>query len=105
MHTEEAVIVTLTEHGVSCTHPDGSIEAVEWDDLQAVIIETTDKGPYAADVFWILVGKKGGCVAPQGATGEDELFIKLQGLAGFDNEAVLSAMACSENKRFLCWEK
>ena len=105
MHPEQDVIVTLSEQGVSCAHPGGSIEFVGWDELRAVIIQTTSEGPFLPDVFWVLVGERGGCVVPQGATGERELFERLQRLQDFDNDAVLSAMRCTENRRFLCWQK
>jgi hypothetical protein len=105
MYPEQTVVVTITEQGVSCSRPDGAVESVAWDDLQGVIIETTDTGPFAPDVFWVLVGEHGGCVIPQGATGEKELLNRLQALDGFDNEVLIQAMMSSENQRFLCWEK
>jgi len=105
MFPEQAVIVTVSEEGVTCHRPNSVVEAVTWDDLQAVLLETTDEGQFATDVFWILIGKKGGCVIPQGATGEKELLARLQTLAGFDNEAVIAAMMSVENQRFLCWER
>jgi hypothetical protein len=105
MQPEQSVVVTITERDISCSRPGGVVESVTWDDLQAVIIETTDTGPLAPDVFWILVGKRGGCVIPQGATGEQGLLDRLQVLDGFDNEMVIQAMASCENQRFLCWRK
>ena len=30
------------------------MEAVAWDDLAAVVIRTTDLGPFVDDVFWLL---------------------------------------------------
>ena len=78
---------------------------MEWDDLQRVEIVTTDHGPFAPDVFWVLHGLKAGCVIPQGATGEKELLERLQALPGFRYEAVIEAMSSTENRRFLCWER
>lgn len=101
---EAAVRVDVTELEVVCTRPSGLVERVRWDALRAVLIETTDQGPWATDVFWILIGSTGGCVVPQGATGEAELLRRLQALSGFDNEAVIAAMASTENARFLCWQ-
>lgn len=105
MCPEQDVIVTLLDQGVSCAHPGESTESVGWDELRAVIIQTTSDGPFMPDVFWLLVGERGGCVVPQGATGERALFERLQALPGFDNQAVISAMVCTENKHFLCWQK
>jgi len=105
MQPEAAFVVTLTDSGVACRRPDGKVEAVAWDDLQGVLIETNDQGPFASDVFWILVGKRGGCVIPQGATGEDALLSRLQALEGFDNAALIDAMSSTENQRFVCWKR
>ena len=105
MHPEQIVVVTLSNIGISCSRPGRAIEMVTWDDLQAVILETTDEGPFAPDVYWILVGTRGGCVIPQGAMGENELLSRLQTLDGFNNEAVISAMVSTENQRFLCWQR
>ena len=98
-------VVQLSDTGVSCAHPEGKIETVEWDDLQRVEVLTTDEGPFAPDVFWILHGSRSGCVIPQGATGERELLERLQALPGFRNEAVIEAMSSAVNQRFLCWGK
>ena len=58
-----------------------------------------------ADVFWVLHGLNRGCAIPQGATGEKELLERLQKLPNFDNGAVIEAMGCTSDRRFLCWEK
>lgn len=99
------VVVELTQTGVSCRRPNGTVESVEWTDLKAVIIETTSAGPFFTDVFLILVGDHSGCVVPMGAAGEDALLERLQTLPGFDNKAVIAAMASADDQRFLCWER
>lgn len=85
-----------------------TLESVKWDDVEAVLIKTTDTGPFREDVFFVLVdsGAFSGCVIPQGVAGESELFAALQErLPGFDNEAVVQAMMSTENKTFLVWKK
>jgi hypothetical protein len=57
------------------------------------------------DVFWVLHGATEGCAIPQGATGEKELLDRLFALPGFNNGAVIEAMTCCADRRFLCWEK
>jgi len=54
------------------------------------------------DVFWVLVGESGGCVVPSESDGADNLLSRLQKLPGFDNEALISAMGCTEDRKFLC---
>lgn len=105
LYPEHGYLVTLSEREVTCRHPDGLVEAVPWDELRAVLLETNDQGPFAMDVFWILIGQRGGCVIPQGAQGESALLERLQALDGFDNDMVIQAMMSTENQRFLCWQR
>ncbi len=98
--------VEVTETEIVNHRPGGKIERVAFADLRAVIIETNDKGPFAADVLWILVGDRpeSGCVYPQGATGEHDAVKALQKLPGFDNGQLIQAMTSTDNARFLCWQ-
>lgn len=107
LQPESRFIVTVDDKGVRCQRPSGETETVLWDDLEAVIIETNDTGPWGADVLWVLLGRDGagGCVIPQGATGEDALLGKLQSLPAFDNEQLIAAMSCTDNQKFLCWRR
>jgi hypothetical protein len=105
MKPEAEWVVSVSEDRIACTRPDGLVESVTWHDLKAVVLKTTDEGPILADVFWMLIGDKGGCVIPQGATGEDALLSRLQALPGFKSDAVTAAMSSTENRRFLCWER
>lgn len=106
---ESDYIVTVDDERVTCTTPDGTAESMAWAELEMVVIETNDQGPFVPDVFWILVGTHEGnpvrCVVPQGATGEEALLDKLQALPNFNNESLIEAMSCVENHIFICWEK
>jgi len=104
---EALFVVHITDEGVRCVRPDGRVESVKWDDLQAVIIHTTEDGPAAPDVFWILAGTdmKSGCVIPHGAKGDNELLVRLQKLPGFDNEAFIRSMSSTTDQKFLCWKR
>jgi hypothetical protein len=104
---EANFVVTFDDQLIRCHRPDGNEESVRWDDLRFVIIETNDTGPIGTDVWWILAGGDGksGCIVPQGATGEQEMLHALQRLNGFDNNALIEAMTCVENQRFLCWKR
>jgi len=101
---ESLFTVSISDQGVSVVRPDGKVEAVEWVDLRSVFIETTDTGPMAADVFWVLEGTESGCVIPQGAAGEEPLLERLQELPDFDNKQVIAAAMSMENARFVCWK-
>ena len=102
---EQRYRVTFDKVRVECTLPDGGKESVEWADLKAILLENTDEGPFLPDVFWILVGEKSGCLIPQGAIGAMELLTEMQKLPGFDNNAVIESAVCTDNKKFLCWER
>jgi len=93
--------VAITDKDVSCTRPDGTVERVAWDDLQTVELARTGEGP----VQWVLTGSFGGCAVPRGATGEAALVDRLQGLAGFDNGAVIAATSRPDDHRTLCWRR
>lgn len=105
INPEASWVVTLSDEGVSCARPNGLVEAIGWDDLKEVAIVTTDGGPFAFDVMWVLLGEKSGCMVPLGATGEDKLIEKLQTLPGFNNEVMIGAMSSTSNQKFVCWEK
>jgi hypothetical protein len=84
----------------------GKQESVRWDALTKVEVMTTDDGPAADDVFWVLHGSDGaGCVIPSEAEGCDQLLARLQELPGFDNEAVIKAMGSTAKARFLAWKR
>lgn len=101
---ESQYLVTVDVERVTCQTPAGVVESVAWPEVQTVLIETNDSGPFEPDVFWIIVGTQGKCVVPQGAPGESALIDKLQELSGFDNEVFIDAMASTENRTFVCWK-
>jgi hypothetical protein len=63
--------VTVSDAQITCKRPSGVIESIDRDDLEIVVIETNDEGPFAPDVFWYLAGGKSGCVVPIGVSGEE----------------------------------
>ena len=107
LQPEAQYVVTFDDVRIVCRLPSGKEESVRWDELDAVLIETNDTGPVGTDALWLLVGRgaRSGCVVPQGATGERELFDALQRLSGFDNAKVIEAMGCTDNRKFLCWRR
>lgn len=77
-----------------------------WVDLEAVDIETTDRGPFEDDVLWRLTARDGTLLLiPSETEGFDVLLSRLQTLPGFDNEAVIRAAASGENAVFACWRR
>jgi hypothetical protein len=83
----------------------GSAAFAKWDDVQRVLIRTTDRGPFDDDVFLVMETSERRYVIPQTAVGAAQLLDRVQRLPGFDNEAVIESMGCTENSEFLCWER
>jgi len=102
---EFRVNVGFDDERIWCSCPGELDQALLWTELTGVAIKTTDEGPFAPDVFWILGAKDKVLVFPGGATGEQEMLSRLQQLPDFNNQAVISAAACADNNVFVCWEK
>src|SRR5262245_31341211 len=98
--------IRIDDHGVRRELANGKVEQVAWDDLEEMFVLTTADGPFAEDVFFVLVGRAGnGCVVPQSAPESTPLLERLQRLPGFDNETFIRAMASCEDARFVCWRR
>ncbi|MHA1536253.1 MAG: hypothetical protein ACTSUD_01745 [Alphaproteobacteria bacterium] len=103
----EDITVAFDSDEVRVTRPGGAVESVRWDQLQTVLIATTDEGPFADDFLWLLIGDpiSNGCVIPMGAEGLEALVDRLVELPGFDHQALIDASSSTENNRFLCWQR
>ena len=97
--------VTFDEHGVTRTLRNGKVESVRWSSLREVFIVTTNEGPWADDVFWVLVDDDGGCVVPSEAECAQALLARLQQLPGWSDEQVIAAMGSTDNARFDVWKR
>ena len=93
-------LIDISDSGVRCKHPDGTVESIAWDDLESVTVETT-----GADIFWILSGASSRCVVPQGAVDNFDLLEAFQELPGFDNNVVIKTMTGMDTGKFLCWKR
>jgi hypothetical protein len=103
---ERAIVVRFDETGISAVYPGGTIQAVTWSEVQSVAIETNDSGPWGADVWWLLEGTDRRCAYPQGATGDPEALLEYpKRFPGFSEAAVIKAMGCTSNSRFVCWTR
>lgn len=102
---EREIVVKLDATGITSTYPRGEVQTIAWSEVQRVLIETNDSGPWGADVWWILEGEAKRCTYPMGATGEQEALAEYQRrFPGFDDVAVIEAMGSTSNARFTCWE-
>ena len=98
-------VVSVDATQVTCQHPKEELQAVPWSELKQVTLLTNDQGPWFCDVYWHLVGDNSECFVPQGAAGEQKLIEALQILQDFDNEQFTTAMCCTDNQQFICWQR
>jgi hypothetical protein len=83
----------------------GSTSSLRWENIERVVIRTTDAGPFDDDVFFVVQAAGTTYVIPQGAAGTNQLRERLQQLPDFDNEAIINSMGCTDNQEFVCWER
>jgi len=103
---ERHVVVSFNDEGVTVRYPKGEIQSIEWGSILRVAIETNDSGPWGADVWWLLEGSDKRVSYPQGATGDPEMLGQYSArFSAFKDEQVIMAMACTDNARFVCWER
>ena len=97
--------VEFNDEGIRRIMQNGETESINWNELAAVEIVTTDDGPWTEDLYWILRNNDGsrGCAIPNASEGFKDLLIRLQSLSGFDNEKVITAMGSTSNHRYLIW--
>jgi hypothetical protein len=97
--------VEVGEAGVTVVGAAG-VDSVTWVEVTAVILLTTNTGPFEDDMHWRLHRSNGTVLTVGSETaGIDLLLERLQRLPGFDNEAVVAASASTENAVFPCWSR
>lgn len=105
LHNPYPHAVSFDEEAITLALTAGETQSVRWDDLYEVGILTTDQGPFVDDVFWMLLGHYGSCTVPSETRGMSKLLRRLQALPSFDNRAVIAAMGCTDNDRFVVWRR
>lgn len=99
---EESFFVSISGDLVSCSWPDGSVQAVNLQRLRDFHVETNDSGPWGIDVRIVLRDNADQqCSFPLGATGEEAVLDRLRQLPGFQ----LGGMNATANAHFLCWPR
>jgi hypothetical protein len=104
-------ILEVTDRGICHTwgHALGAknVEAVAWQDVSKIEVETTNAGPAAEDMFFWIHGVDGkGTVVPNSLASQHNLVKEFQArFPNFDNRALAGASGCSANCHFLLWEK
>jgi hypothetical protein len=103
---ERRIHVRWDESGMAVTFPEGGVRAIGWPEVERIVIITNDTGPHGSDVWWLIEGADKRCAYPQGASGDEAALAEMQRrFPGFDNKAVIEAMGCTTDGRFVCWER
>jgi hypothetical protein len=84
--------------------PSKEPQSIPWSALIGVAVETTDLGPFVEDVWWHLASKEKVITFPSEATGVGEMLTRLQKIPTFNNEHLIQAMQCTDNKTFILWD-
>lgn len=74
---------------------------VNWPDVGAVTMITTDKGPWEDDLFYHIAYSGGDLTLPSQAGGMEDWVGKLTALPGFDLDAYAQAIASAQNNSFV----
>jgi hypothetical protein len=103
---ERAVVVRTDDIGISVVYPNGETQSIEWRNVERIVIETNDSGPWGADFWWLIEGNDSRCAYPGGATGDIEALKTFpKWFPGFSDEIVIKANGCTSNAKFICWER
>lgn len=99
--------VRWDDDGVSCRRPDGTVESVEWTDIEEIWIQTLELDPFGNDVWLVISGAVGGVAVPQGAPFHKELLFDVlaRRFSPFDHDAIINAMSSVTPDRFTCWRR
>lgn len=100
---EAAWRVAASEIAIVAVDPAGQVRRIGLGDLAEVHVETSDGGPFVADVWLVLVDEAGAdrVVWPLEATGASSALAILARLPGFQ----LCGMSSTTNVRHLCWRR
>lgn len=102
---QASVAVRFDEKEVWTTEQGRMREACAWNELERIIVTTTDAGPLSCDVFYVLFGGGRGVVVPAECDGVKAFTDHLLALPGFDHEAFIKAMGSTDNANFLVWQR
>lgn len=99
--------VSLEGDTVVVVEPDGTTTEAPFEELDLIHITTNDRGPFAADVWWVMedAGEIILGAFPQGAVGEQAIIDWMMALPGFDHQKMIDAMGSTDNARFVVWRR
>jgi hypothetical protein len=102
---ERQYLVAYDETQITCTKPSGETTVIPWAELQEVIIETTNTGPFVCDYFLHLLASGASCTVPLGAQGYEPLMQRLSQLPDFNHAEAGAATPSTQSAVFRCWRR
>jgi hypothetical protein len=102
---EDEYLITTTEEFIKVEHPRRETETILWKDIEAIKLINTDEGPFAPDIWLVLIGKDSGCLIPQGSKGFETVYNIVSEYENFNFENFIESMSCTDNAEFLLWRK
>jgi hypothetical protein len=98
--------VEFDDESLMFSHDGMPVNSIRWNELKEVSIQTTEGDPATEDVFFEFAGleRDHKILLPQTSEGVDQLLRRLQGVPGFEHQAVIDAMASTEQAKYICWK-
>jgi hypothetical protein len=105
LNPESKWVVGFVDGKIRTLDYEGVEKMLDINEIEQIIIETNDSGPWGTDIWWKIIGNKDLILVPGGATGESEMLDAFQKFSNFNNKEFIKAMSSVENAQFLCWIK
>jgi len=90
---------------IAVKHPFSRSFSIKLDELDEIGVETTDQGPFAEDVFWVLKRDRMRLRIGDPHPIFEKLMERFSSLEGFDWKPFNEAMTCTDNRYFVCWRR
>ncbi len=100
---EDEFTITITEEMVKVEHPKRSTQQIKWKDINEIKLVNTTGGPFAPDLWLILIGLNGGCRIPRSAKEFDRLFDIVSQYKGFRHDNLEEALSNTDNGQLHLW--
>jgi hypothetical protein len=95
----------LDDQTLAVKHPFSRSFSIKLDEPDEIGAETTDHGPFAEDVFWVLKRDRMRLRIGDPRPIFQKLIGRFSSLEGFDWKPLNEAMTCTDNRYFVCWRR
>ncbi|WP_375580333.1 hypothetical protein ABWH96_04660 [Marivirga tractuosa] len=102
---EDYYDIAVTQEYIKVEHPERKTGQINWNDIDEIVVVTTDEGPFLPDFWLVLLGKDNSCSLPQGAPKYDEVFEIISMYEGFNFDEYIKSVSSVEKARFELWKR